>query len=141
MTNGVTAGNATGQVVFSSPAGPFSTNTVSGGSATSSSLTNLPVGTDLITAAYSGGNYPGQRNTLNQVVVDPPAPGIAQANLPIYTDNLVNGFQNWSWATVESGKCFAGSFGQLIPSASPMAAAIRRLFLNIRILIPALTPV
>ncbi|MGH7952428.1 MAG: alpha-L-arabinofuranosidase [Limisphaerales bacterium] len=24
----------------------------------------------------------------------------AQANLPIYTDNLVNGFQNWSWATV-----------------------------------------
>jgi hypothetical protein len=26
--------------------------------------------------------------------------GFAQANLPIYTDNLVNGFQNWSWATV-----------------------------------------
>ncbi|HTR41601.1 MAG TPA: hypothetical protein VMH87_08305, partial [Pseudomonadales bacterium] len=24
----------------------------------------------------------------------------AQANLPIYTDHLVNGFQNWSWATV-----------------------------------------
>ncbi len=24
----------------------------------------------------------------------------AQANLPLYTDNLVNGFQNWSWATV-----------------------------------------
>ncbi|MGB8368930.1 MAG: hypothetical protein ACLPYZ_07280 [Limisphaerales bacterium] len=24
----------------------------------------------------------------------------AQANLAIYTDNLVNGFQNWSWATV-----------------------------------------
>jgi hypothetical protein len=24
----------------------------------------------------------------------------AQANLPIYTDYLVNGFQNWSWATV-----------------------------------------
>jgi alpha-L-arabinofuranosidase len=23
----------------------------------------------------------------------------AQANLPIYTDNLVNGFQDWSWAT------------------------------------------
>lgn len=25
-----------------------------------------------------------------------------QANLPIYTDNLVNGFQNWSWATVNT---------------------------------------
>jgi len=25
---------------------------------------------------------------------------MAQANLPLYTDNLVNGFQNWSWATV-----------------------------------------
>ena len=24
----------------------------------------------------------------------------AQANLPIYTDNFVNGFQNYSWATV-----------------------------------------
>jgi alpha-N-arabinofuranosidase len=24
----------------------------------------------------------------------------AQANLPIYTDHLVNGFQNWSWAAV-----------------------------------------
>ena len=23
----------------------------------------------------------------------------AQANLPIYTDNLVNGFQDWSWGT------------------------------------------
>jgi hypothetical protein len=25
--------------------------------------------------------------------------GLAQASLPIYTDNLVNGFQDWSWAT------------------------------------------
>jgi len=98
QTNGVTAGNATGKVVFSSASGPFSTNTVTGGSATSSSITNLPTGTDLITAVYSGGNYPGSANTLDQIVAT--APGIAQANLPIYTDNLVNGFQNWSWATV-----------------------------------------
>jgi hypothetical protein len=98
QTNGVTAGNATGHVVFSSASGPFSTNTVSGGSATSSSITNLPVGTDIITAAYSGGNYTGSTNTLSQVVNV--ALGVAQANLPIYTDNLVNGFQNWSWATV-----------------------------------------
>ncbi len=100
QTNGVTAGNATGQVVFSSASGPFSTNTISGGSATSSAITNLPVGTDLITAVYSGGNYPGSAGTLNQIVTAAPASGIAQSNLPIYTDNLVNGFQNWSWATV-----------------------------------------
>jgi alpha-N-arabinofuranosidase len=25
---------------------------------------------------------------------------VGQANLPLYTDNLVNGFQNWSWATI-----------------------------------------
>jgi len=25
--------------------------------------------------------------------------GMAQASLPIYTDNLVNGFQDWSWAS------------------------------------------
>jgi hypothetical protein len=95
QTNGVTAGNATGQVVFSSASGPLSTNLLSGGSATSSSITNLPVGTDLITAIYSGGNYPAITNTLRYFVTAPP-----QDNLPIYNDNLVNGFQNWSWATV-----------------------------------------
>jgi hypothetical protein len=98
QTNGVTAGNATGQVVFSSTNGPFSTNMVTGGSATSSPITNLPPGTDLIIAIYSGGNYPGSGNTLSQMVAT--APGVAQDNLPIYTDNLVNGFQNWGWATV-----------------------------------------
>ena len=103
VTNGTTAGNANGQVVFSAASGPFSTNTVSGGSATSSSITNLPVGTDLITAVYSGGNYPAGTNLLSQVVNPPSGPGLAQANLPIYTDNLVNGFQNWSWATVNLG--------------------------------------
>jgi hypothetical protein len=98
QTNGVLAGNATGTVVFSSAAGPFSTNIVSGGIATSSAITNLPVGTDLVAAGYSGGNYPNSLNTLNQTVNI--APGVAQANLALYTDNLVNGFQNWSWATV-----------------------------------------
>jgi hypothetical protein len=98
QTNGVTAGNATGQVIFSSGSGPFSTNTVTGGIATSSSIANLPSGTDLITATYSGGNYPASANTLEQTVAT--SPGIAQDNLPIYTDNLVNGFQNLGWATV-----------------------------------------
>jgi len=27
----------------------------------------------------------------------------AQTDLPIYTDSLVNGWQNWSWATVDTG--------------------------------------
>jgi hypothetical protein len=27
----------------------------------------------------------------------------AQTSLPIYTDNLVNGFQDWSWATRNLG--------------------------------------
>ena len=98
QTNGVTAGNATGQVVFSSANGPFSTNTLSGGSATSSTVTTLPVGTDLITAIYSGGNYPPITNTISYLVT-----ALPQENLPIYTDNLVNGFQNWSWATINLG--------------------------------------
>ena len=40
----------------------------SGGIATSSAITNLPVGTDVITAVYSGGNYPASTNTLYQIV-------------------------------------------------------------------------
>jgi hypothetical protein len=99
-SNGVTAGNATGQVVFSSATGAFGTNAVAGGVATSPALTNLPVGTDIITAVYSGGNYPAATNSFYEVVSAPTGPGIAQANLPLYTDKLVNGFQNWSWATV-----------------------------------------
>ena len=113
QTNGVTAGNATGIVVFSSASGPFSTNTVTGGIATSAAITNLPVGTDVITAMYSSGNYPASTNTMYQTVNAPPGPGIAQANLPIYTDNLVNGFQNWSWATVNlqnSSPLHSGSY-------------------------------
>ncbi|HSU53229.1 MAG TPA: hypothetical protein VLT36_04140, partial [Candidatus Dormibacteraeota bacterium] len=89
------AGNANGQVVFSSPAGPLSTNTVSGGIASTASLTNLPGGTYQISAVYSGGNYPSATNTITQTVTPPP-----QTNLWLYTDNLVNGFQSWSWATV-----------------------------------------
>src|SRR5208282_2620308 len=81
LTNGTAAGDATGQVVFSSASGPFSTNTVIGGVTTSSPITNLPAGTDVINATYSGGNYPGSANTLDQLVAT--APGIAQDNLPI----------------------------------------------------------
>jgi hypothetical protein len=98
LNNGTIAVNATGQVVFSTTNGPFSTNAVVGGSATSSVPGNLPSGGNLITAVYSGGNYPTSANTLIQDVASPP--GVIQPNLRIYTDNLVNGFQNWSWASV-----------------------------------------
>lgn len=97
LSNGNVASNATGQVIFSSTNGPLSTNAVVSGIATSSTITNLPSGMDLITATYSG-NVSAGPNTINQVVA--PAPGIAQNNLPIYTDNLVNGFQSWNWATI-----------------------------------------
>jgi hypothetical protein len=100
VTNGVTRSDATGTVVFSSPFGPFSTNTVSSGIATSLALMNLPVGTNAITGVYSGGNYPAATNTLTQTVSAPRTPGVAQAGLSLYTDNLVNGFQSWSWAMV-----------------------------------------
>jgi len=100
QTNGVTAGNATGTVVFLAANLPFSTNTLSGGTATSAAITRLPIGTDVVTAIYSGGNYPASTNLAYQVVIPPPGTAAATDNLPIYTDNLVNGFQSWSWATV-----------------------------------------
>jgi hypothetical protein len=100
-TNNVEAGNATGTIAFSFDGVTFSTQAVSGGSAVSAAITNLPVGADSITAVYSGGNYPASTNTVTQTVNPPTGPGVAQANLPIYTDHLANGFeQNWSWATV-----------------------------------------
>jgi len=35
-----------------------------------------------------------------QIVNPPPGTAAAQDNLTLYTDNLVNGFQQWPWATV-----------------------------------------
>ena len=37
------------------------------------------------------------------------AKAIAQANLPVYDGHLVNGFQNWSWATVNLAATWSGS--------------------------------
>ena len=101
QTNGVTAGNATGQVVFAVAGLPVSTNPVTAGTATSAALANLPIGTDAITAVYSKGNYAASTNTAYQVVEPPSGLAAATDNLPIYTDNLVNGFQNWGWATID----------------------------------------
>ena len=73
--------NATGNVVFSSTNGAFSTNTVSSGSATSLSITNLPRGTNVITVAYLGdGNYLGSSTNLEQIVTNHP-PILAPLNL------------------------------------------------------------
>jgi hypothetical protein len=133
VTNGVTAGNAAGAVVFSSASGPFSTNAVVAGSATSSALTNLPVGANAITAVYSGGNYPAATNTLTQMVNAPTSPGVAQAGLSLYTDNLVNGFQNWSWANVNLSSLapvHSGSFAIAMTDGGDQALAFNRAEFN-----------
>ena len=71
--NATLPADASGNVVFLSPSGSFSTNTVSGGSASSSALTTLPRGTNVITVVYLGdSNYLGSTNSLNQVVTNHP---------------------------------------------------------------------
>ena len=128
MTNGVTASDATGQVVFSSASGPFSANAVAAGSATSTSITSLPAGNDVITAVYSGGNYPATTNTLTQLVTS------VQSDLSIYTDNLVNGFQNWSWATVnfqnQSPAPHSGTYCISVTDAGNQGLAFNRAAFN-----------
>ena len=74
-------GDATGSVVFSSTNGAFSTNSLTSGSATSLSITNLPRGTNGITVAYLGdGNYLGSSTNLEQIVTNHP-PVLAPLNL------------------------------------------------------------
>ncbi len=128
VTNGVTAGNATGTVTFSFNGTAFSTQAVSGGSATSTAITSLPIGSDPITAVYSGGNYPAATNTFNQMV-NPPATGIAQTNLSLYTDELVNGFQDWSWATrvwQNSSPVHSGSYSIAVTDAGNQGLVFMR---------------
>ena len=68
-TNGTTAGNATGNFVFSVDGVPVATHTVAGGSATYTTPGNLPVGSHLITAKYSGdANYTPSQCALIQPV-------------------------------------------------------------------------
>lgn len=129
VTNGVTLGNATGTVVFATAAGPFSTNAVSGGVAMSGTLTNLPVGPNSVTAVYAGGNYPAATNTLTEMVQAPTSPGVPQAGLALYTDNLVNGFQNWSWATVNllgNAPVHSGNYAIAVTDGGNQALAFGR---------------
>jgi autotransporter-associated beta strand protein len=64
---------ATSNVVFSANGTAFSTNGVASGGASSSALSTLPRGTNLITAIYLGdSNYVGSTNSLNQIVTNHP---------------------------------------------------------------------
>ena len=63
--------DATGSVVFSSTNGAFSTNTLSGGSASSVAIASLARGTNVITVVYGGdGNYLAATNLFNEVVTN-----------------------------------------------------------------------
>jgi len=53
-TNGVTAANATSNFVFSVDGLPVATNSISGGTATYTTSSNLTAGSHLLTANYSG---------------------------------------------------------------------------------------
>ena len=65
--------DATGSAIFSSTNGPISTNTLSGGAAGSTSITNLARGVQVVTAVYSGdGNYLPGTNTFNQTITNHP---------------------------------------------------------------------
>jgi hypothetical protein len=128
VTNGVTASNAIGTVVFSFNGAPFSTQPVNNGQAVSDAIANLPIGSNSITAAYSGGNYPASTNTTTQTV-NPPAVGIASADLPLYTDELVNGFQNWSWATINlqnSSPVHSGAYSIAVTDGGNQGLAFMR---------------
>jgi hypothetical protein len=91
--------DATGSVIFLTNSAAFSTNTLGGGGSTSLSITNLPRGTNTITAQYAGdGNYFGSTNNLSggQVVTNhPPVAGPAayaraeNTSLKILISNLL----------------------------------------------------
>jgi len=67
--------NASGSVTFLANGAALSTSNLVSGVATSLTITNLPRGTNVITAQYAGdGNYVGSTNTLNEIVTNhPPA--------------------------------------------------------------------
>ena len=64
---------ASGNVIFRAGTGAFSTNGITNGIAYSLSVTNLPRGTNIITAEFMGdANVLGSTNTLNQIVTNHP---------------------------------------------------------------------
>ncbi|HTV62415.1 MAG TPA: autotransporter-associated beta strand repeat-containing protein [Verrucomicrobiae bacterium] len=93
---------ATGDVIFETNVVALSTNAVAGGSATSTDVSTLPRGTNLITAIYGGdGNYLPSTNTLEQVVtnhppVASPSTYSRQAGYPLQITIAGNLATNWS---------------------------------------------
>jgi len=91
--------DATGYVLFNANNVQFSSNNLASGTAISLTITNLPRGTNVITAIYSGDvNYFTSTNSLNQVVTNHPpvanANTYARNNLPswkiLISDLLTN---------------------------------------------------
>lgn len=74
--------DATGTVAYLTNGAAFNAGSLAAGSFTSTSLTNLPRGTNVITAIYSGdGNYAGTTNLLSQIVTNhPPIAGFFSVN-------------------------------------------------------------
>ena len=70
--------DATGNVTFKTNNVALSTSNLVSGIAHSLTLTNLPRGTNLITATYN--DYLGGANTLNQVVINIKFTGIVSGN-------------------------------------------------------------
>lgn len=69
--------NGTGSITFLTNGTPLSTNNLILGNATSATVSNLPRGTNLITAIYTGdGFYLPSTNTLSQIITNhPPVAG------------------------------------------------------------------
>jgi autotransporter-associated beta strand protein len=87
QTNGVPAGDASGTVIFQANGVPFFTNSVAGGTTTSTN-SSLARGTNVITAIYSGDSgYLSSSATLNQVVTNHPP---AAALMTVHTSSGVS---------------------------------------------------
>ena len=81
LNNGIVAADATGSITFLTNGIPLCNSNVVAGMTYSLTITNLPVGTNLITAWYSGdGNYSGSTNSLNQLVLPPQTNSVTFSN-------------------------------------------------------------
>lgn len=90
QTNGATAGDATGTIQFLTNNVLFDTETVVSGGASSIGLSTLPIGTNVVTAIYSGdANYLSSTNSLNQVVTS--------GNAPVLTNSVSGHTLTLSW--------------------------------------------
>jgi len=81
QNNGLAATDAAGSVTFLTNGVPLCSSNVFAGMTYSLTITNLPAGTNLITAWYSGdANYSASTNTLNQIVNPPQTTSVTFSN-------------------------------------------------------------